>query len=146
MRPYPLRRLAAPTFFLMLMSVFYSLSAAADSDLRMHSMALPVVYFVTDSVELTAQAVNDLDQLTALPEQNSQARLRVVDHTDTIGSIGCNQRLSEQRLQAVVTCLVRKGISVHQLIPQAVSETLPMVTNSNQTGRSNNRRVVFLEE
>ncbi|HEY9198781.1 MAG TPA: OmpA family protein, partial [Gammaproteobacteria bacterium] len=65
----------------------------------------------------------------------------VVGHTDSVGSDAYNQRLSEQRAQAVVDYLAGAGVPRERLRVEGRGETEPRDTNATEAGRQLNRRV-----
>lgn len=155
---FHLFRLSVPTFWstlaLVVISLVSAFSVTAEARegarqsgaFRVHNMVLPVVNFATNSAELNPKARVDLGELIQMLKEDSQMKLRVIGHTDSVGSKQANQRLSERRAQAVVGYLVDNGIARQRLNVQAVSENQPMKTNLNEPGRADNRRVVFAEE
>jgi OOP family OmpA-OmpF porin len=66
-------------------------------------------------------------------------------HTDSKGNAAYNQRLSEQRAQAVKDKMVNQyGISSQRLMAQGYGESRPVATNDTEQGRQENRRVVAI--
>jgi hypothetical protein len=57
-----------------------------------------------------------------------------------------NQRLSDQRAQAVFDYLAKKGVSTSAMTMEAFGETHPIATNATAEGRAQNRRVVIANE
>jgi len=72
--------------------------------------------------------------------QNPDLFFEVAGHTDNIGSIAYNQRLSERRARAVYNYLTTKGIAPNHLAPKGYGETKPIATNRTPDGRRLNRR------
>jgi len=70
--------------------------------------------------------------------------LRVEGHTDNVGGKEPNQQLSEKRAMAAARWLVAKGIDCHRIIPVGFGENKPTATNNTDEGRSQNRRVDFV--
>jgi OOP family OmpA-OmpF porin len=70
--------------------------------------------------------------------------LRVEGHTDNVGGKDPNQKLSESRAMSAARWLVAKGIDCHRIIPVGFGETKPTATNNTDEGRSQNRRVDFV--
>jgi len=64
-----------------------------------------------------------------------------VGHTDRFGSAGYNQRLSEQRVEAVKTYLVGKGIEVNRIRAEGKGETQP-VTKAGECDGSESAKVI----
>ena len=65
----------------------------------------------------------------------------VYGHTDNTGSDAHNLDLSQRRAVAVATVLANQGIDQRRFYIKGKGETDPIASNSNETGRSQNRRV-----
>ena len=65
----------------------------------------------------------------------------VYGHTDSTGSDSFNQRLSEQRAQAVANYMISRGVSSARIRWQGFGETMPVADNDTEYGRARNRRV-----
>jgi outer membrane protein OmpA-like peptidoglycan-associated protein len=65
----------------------------------------------------------------------------VYGHTDSIGSAAVNQRLSEQRAEAVAGTLQSFGVPRARMQVQGFGFTQPVASNSTEEGRAQNRRV-----
>ncbi|MEN8258096.1 MAG: OmpA family protein [Thermodesulfobacteriota bacterium] len=64
-------------------------------------------------------------------------------HTDSTGSAGYNQSLSQQRAEAVRLYLIENyGISPERLTAKGFGEEKPIASNVTESGRQTNRRVV----
>ncbi len=78
-------------------------------------------------------------------KENPTIRVEIQGHTDNIGSDEYNQKLSEQRAQAVVDYLVKQmGIDPSRLIAKGYGESKPKASNATPEGRAQNRRVEFV--
>jgi outer membrane protein OmpA-like peptidoglycan-associated protein len=71
-------------------------------------------------------------------------RISIEGHTDGQGSRAKNQRLSEQRAQAVVAHMVRHGVDRDRLIPKGFGPDRAIASNDTPAGRARNRRVEFI--
>jgi outer membrane protein OmpA-like peptidoglycan-associated protein len=67
--------------------------------------------------------------------------LEVEGHTDSVGSDDYNQRLSEQRGEAVRNYLTEQGLPQNSVRARGFGETQPTASNQNAAGRQQNRRV-----
>jgi outer membrane protein OmpA-like peptidoglycan-associated protein len=65
----------------------------------------------------------------------------VYGHTDNTRSDAHNQDLSQRRAVAVATVLANQGIDQRRFYIEGKGETDPIASNSNETGRAQNRRV-----
>jgi outer membrane protein OmpA-like peptidoglycan-associated protein len=103
------------------------------------------VFFDFASAELTEAAKLLLQRLFAATLDLRNYRLRIVDHTDSIGSLDDNQRLSELRTQAVAEYLVQIGrLGFAQVSTEGAGELRPVAPNTNSQGRARNRRVELI--
>ncbi|WP_043335057.1 OmpA family protein [Belnapia moabensis] len=100
--------------------------------------------FATGSATLTPEAERSLDELgraLASPDL-APYRFRIEGHTDTVGSPGLNQALSERRAAAVRDYLTtRHGVSATRLESIGLGESQPLVATPDETAEARNRRV-----
>lgn len=82
-----------------------------------------------------------LDKVAGVLQRYPNSVVHVVGHTDSVGSDAYNQRLSEQRAEAVVAYLANAGVSRDRLRAEGRGESEPRDTNATEAGRQLNRRV-----
>ncbi len=82
-----------------------------------------------------------LDTVAGSLTQYPNSIVDVYGHTDSTGSDTFNQRLSEQRAQAVSNYMISRGVSSARLRWQGFGETMPIADNGTEFGRAQNRRV-----
>jgi outer membrane protein OmpA-like peptidoglycan-associated protein len=82
-----------------------------------------------------------LDKVSDVLKRYERSIVHVVGHTDSVGSDAYNQRLSEQRAQAVVDYLVNTGVIRERLRAEGRGESEPRESNATEAGRQLNRRV-----
>lgn len=70
--------------------------------------------------------------------------VRVVGHTDNVGTLAVNQQLSEQRALAVAQILVNTGTPSTRVRYQGRAYHEPIASNSTSAGRAANRRVEII--
>lgn len=70
--------------------------------------------------------------------------LLIVGHTDWVGTLAYNQRLSERRARAVMAALAELGVPTRQMSSIGMSERQPIASNATARGRALNRRVEFI--
>ncbi|MBI4455029.1 MAG: OmpA family protein [Acidobacteria bacterium] len=68
-------------------------------------------------------------------------KLEIEGHTDSVGSEGYNQLLSEKRASWVRDYLLQQGVPADSITTRGFGETKPMVSNDTAAGRQHNRRV-----
>ncbi len=107
------------------------------------------IFFGFDSYSLSNIAKSKLDELTEVMQVFPNLKLEVNAHTDAIGAVEYNQRLSMQRAQSVAEYLTEKGLDKERLVLNGYSENKPIAINKtaegldSAEGRQLNRRVVF---
>lgn len=70
--------------------------------------------------------------------------LEIQGHTDNKGGDDYNQKLSEDRANAVKKYLVDKGVKAERVIAKGFGLSKPIATNDTAEGREKNRRVEFI--
>ena len=105
------------------------------------SFVLHDMYFATGKTRIldsSEPALNELYQfLVSRPDQ----RIRIVGHTDNVGSDRSNQILSEGRCQEVKKAMVARGIKAERIAIEGRGERDPIVPNDTEEHRQMNRRV-----
>ncbi|MBQ9440463.1 MAG: OmpA family protein [Paludibacteraceae bacterium] len=79
-------------------------------------------------------------------KDNADLKFEVQGHTDNTGTVAGNQKLSEQRAQAIVNKLVEMGIAANRLFAKGMGQSAPLADNSTDEGRAKNRRVEFIKK
>jgi outer membrane protein OmpA-like peptidoglycan-associated protein len=99
------------------------------------------VTFATGSYSINpafqATLNNVADSLTKYPN----SLIDVYGYTDTVGSAASNQRLSEQRAQAVANYLTSRGVPTSRIRWQGFGETGLAVQTGDNVNEPRNRRV-----
>ena len=104
-------------------------------------LTLTGVNFKFDSSAIEPSSVQLLDQAVEALKSASAVQVRVVGHTDSIGTEDYNVHLSDRRAKAVVDYLVANGIPASRLQAEGRGEREPVQSNRTPEGRFQNRRV-----
>lgn len=104
-------------------------------------MTLGDVLFETGKADLMPGAMNTINRLAQFMRQYSDKKLQIEGHTDSIGSVSFNLRLSEDRANAVRTALLAEGVSNSRMETIGFGMGRPVATNATAEGRQRNRRV-----
>lgn len=99
------------------------------------------VTFDVGSAVIQPAFQSTLDNVSNNLTQYPNSIIDVYGHTDSTGSDSFNQRLSEQRAQAVTNYMVSRGVASARVRWQGFGETQPVADNTTEYGRSRNRRV-----
>jgi outer membrane protein OmpA-like peptidoglycan-associated protein len=100
------------------------------------------VYFETGTATLTAESAAQIDGLIAFARSRPVTSVRVVGHTDTVGSPALNAGLSLRRAQQVRDLLVAGGLEADAIDVFSLGESNPLVPTPDNTPEPRNRRVV----
>ncbi|HEY0294359.1 MAG TPA: OmpA family protein [Bordetella sp.] len=98
-------------------------------------------FFDFDKATLKPEGRQLLDQVAAQIGTINLETIIAVGHTDSIGTVAYNQKLSERRAAAVKTYLVSKGIDANRIYTEGKGKTQPVADNKTAAGRAKNRRV-----
>ncbi len=116
------------------------------AELPMTNQELFNIEFEFDSYDIPNNYTNRLQQLFGLVADHPHAAVKIVGHTDNVGSEDYNFKLSAMRSKAVAGYLVGKGIESSRIKTVSYGETQPIHANSTEMGRTRNRRVEFIVE
>lgn len=106
-------------------------------------IVLKNIYFESGKAILTAKSNTELDKLVTFLLENNEIKVEISGHTDNIGSLALNTKLSGARAVSVVNYLVAHGIPQEQLISKGYGSIQPISPNTTSKGRQLNRRVEF---
>ncbi|MEL7213603.1 MAG: OmpA family protein [Pseudomonadota bacterium] len=103
------------------------------------------ITFEPGSAVVDVSARPTLDSLASVFEECDvlDFEIEIGGHTDSQGSEEGNQRISEQRAQAVLEQLLQRGVSTLKLTAAGYGETSPIADNETEEGRESNRRIEF---
>lgn len=104
-------------------------------------MTLGDILFTTGRADLTTGAYDRIERLAQFMQRHPARTVRIEGHTDSTGNADSNLRLSENRAQAVRDALTARGVNPSRIVTQGFGEAQPVASNSNDSGRQQNRRV-----
>ena len=102
---------------------------------------MPDVLFDTGKYTLKPGARERLARVAGILQAYPGLRVQIEGHTDSTGTPEFNQRLSQQRAQAVQQFLETQGVNRELVTAQGFGQTAPVASNSTAEGRQLNRRV-----
>lgn len=102
-----------------------------------------VIYFGFNKCNITADADTVLSDAAQSAKQLGSVTIKIVGHTDTVGSQRANQRLSECRAGAAKANLVMKGISASSISATGAGETQLVVDTGDGVKEPQNRRATI---
>ncbi|MFW6327406.1 MAG: OmpA family protein [Bacteroidota bacterium] len=101
------------------------------------------IFFETNKATLKPESYQELQNVVKFLDNNPSIHLEISGHTDNIGSLKANMKLSEERAKSVVEYLVAQKISRNRLEAKGYAFTQPVAPNNTPEGRAQNRRVEF---
>ncbi len=99
------------------------------------------VLFDTGQYSLKPGAREKLAKVAGILIAYPTLDIQVGGYTDNVGSDEMNQKLSENRANAVRDYVVEQGVSANSVTAMGYGNTLPVASNDNSAGRQENRRV-----
>ena len=110
------------------------------------SINLYGIYFDFNKADIQPQSKPTLDEVGKLLAGNPSLKLKVIGHTDNVGTAESNQKLSTRRAEAVAMALVHDyRIAADRLTASGAGSTRPVATNDTEEGRAKNRRVELVK-
>lgn len=85
-----------------------------------------------------------LDRIAMLLTTKTAKQIAVEGHTDNVGNAAGNQKLSEQRSDAVASALIARGVPETRLTKRGLSFSQPTAPNDVEAGRRLNRRTELI--
>jgi outer membrane protein OmpA-like peptidoglycan-associated protein len=102
------------------------------------------VLFDTGQYSLKPGAREKLAKVAGILLAYPGLNIEVGGYTDNVGGDDMNQKLSENRADAVRDYLVQEGVTTNSVSARGFGNTLPVASNDNSAGRQQNRRVELL--
>lgn len=120
-----------------------------DRKERNKIFVLENIYFGYDSADIRKDAAIELNKLVTLLNDNTDLKIEMGSHTDSVASDAYNIELSQRRAESTVNYLIQKGIDPNRLVAKGYGESKPIARNTNPdgsdnpAGRQRNRRTEF---
>ncbi|HTB33187.1 MAG TPA: OmpA family protein [Bacteroidia bacterium] len=98
------------------------------------------VFFDFNKAILTTESFKALNQLTSFMKAQKTMVIEIAGYTDNVGTEEANQRLSQERADAIRDYLLRHGVHARKIEAKGYGSIDPIATNDTQEGRKLNRR------
>jgi outer membrane protein OmpA-like peptidoglycan-associated protein len=99
--------------------------------------------FNSNEAEILESSFSELNRLVSILEDFQDLKVKIIGHTDNVGTEEENLALSTLRAIAIKIYLVRQGIAKDRITFFGQGEKMPLADNKTQEGRFKNRRVEF---
>lgn len=105
--------------------------------------AMQGIEFETGKAVIKKKSNALLDKIAKTFIDNENYVIEVQGHTDNTGKAEVNKRISEQRANAVMEYLKKKGVPAERMTAVGYGPNVPIADNKTAAGRQKNRRVEF---
>ncbi len=103
-----------------------------------------VLRFLPGKSQLTPESESQLPQIIERAKARAGGEILVVGHTDRVGTVAANDRLSAQRALVIVELLKAQGFSADLLTAIGRGEREPAVPTEDEVAEPRNRRAEII--
>jgi outer membrane protein OmpA-like peptidoglycan-associated protein len=123
-------------------------AAALGNDIRTTGhTAVYGINFDTGKSTIKPESAQAIGEIAKLLTADPSLEVFVVGHTDNVGGVDSNIKLSQDRAEAVLQALVSDhGISPARLRASGCGPFAPVASNDTEEGRAKNRRVELVKQ
>jgi outer membrane protein OmpA-like peptidoglycan-associated protein len=101
-----------------------------------------ILYFLENSTEITSESRADLADLLAEVTRRQAVEVEIAGHTDHLGQAAMNDRLSQERAEAVRNMLIQSGLQASFIRTVGRGDREPLIPpQPGQQSEPRNRRV-----
>lgn len=102
------------------------------------------LFFASNDTTILPQSERALQELYEFLSENAILRIKIIGHTDNVGSDEDNIKLSQGRSESIKNEMIKRGIDASRIETEGRGEKEPVATNETEEGRQQNRRVEFV--
>lgn len=100
------------------------------------------ILFAFNSSNLNTESKASLSKFAKILVNNPTMDIAVYGHTDNVGTLAANQKVSKDRANAVSNYLMGQGANRSQMkMVEGLDYSMPVASNETAAGRAENRRV-----
>ena len=123
-------------------------AAAFSNDIRTAGHAAVYgILFDTGKSTVKPESAQAIGEIAKLLKADATLKIHVVGHTDNVGDVDSNIKLSKDRGEAVLQALTRDhGIAAARLKSYGCGQFAPVASNDTEEGRAKNRRVELVKQ
>lgn len=104
------------------------------------------INFDTGKATIKPESNELIDEIVAALNTEADLKVKLEGHTDNVGDAAANQKLSEDRANAVMQAIVAAGIDQGRLSAEGFGLTKPIADNATEEGKAQNRRVELVRQ
>lgn len=123
-------------------------AAALGADIKASGhVSIYGILFDTGKSEIKPESDAAIAEIAKLLKRDAGLNIYVVGHTDNVGGLVSNLKLSQSRAEAVKNALIGKyGIAAARLSSYGAGPYCPVSANTTEEGRAKNRRVELVQQ
>lgn len=110
---------------------------------KLFKQALNGIQFESGNAKIKNTSYGILNQIVKVMNENPEYKLDIAGHTDNSGNSAKNQKLSEDRANAVKSYIANKGVDASRMTASGFGDSQPVASNKTKAGKALNRRVAF---
>jgi OmpA-OmpF porin, OOP family len=107
------------------------------------AIAARKITFAPGSTDIESGAMSTIDKVAEALRECQTVQMEIGGHTDSQGSEGMNERLSQARADAVLNAIMSRRVLTSNLTARGYGESRPIADNGTEAGREANRRIEF---
>jgi len=110
-------------------------------------MVVGGIYCDTGKATIKPESAQAIGEVAKLLQADPALKVFVVGHTDSVGTVESNLKLSQDRAEAVLQALERDhGIAAARLRAYGCGPFAPVASNGSEDGKARNRRVELVKQ
>lgn len=104
------------------------------------------ITFDTGKATIKPESMTEITRIYNLMTEQVDLKFEIQGHCDNTGSAATNDKLSQDRADAIMAKLVEMGIAQSRLTAVGKGSKSPIADNSTDEGKAKNRRVEFIKK
>ncbi len=104
------------------------------------------IQFDVNKATIKPESMGTLNEISKMMKENADLKFEIGGHTDSDGSADLNNKLSQERADAVKKQLVSMGIDSGRFSTKGYGSSKPVTDNNNPENKARNRRVEFVKK
>lgn len=105
------------------------------------------IYFDFNKSEIKPESEPAIKEIAKMLAKNKNIKIYIVGHTDNVGTIDYNMKLSQARAESVANELtIKYKIESQRIKAYGVASLAPVSPNTTEEGRAKNRRVEIVQQ
>jgi len=98
------------------------------------------IQFATGSAKILPASFKSLDEVVAIMKSDNTLMIDIEGHSDNVGDVEVNKKLSGDRAESVKAYFISKGITADRIQAAGFGSEKPVADNNTAAGRAKNRR------